>query len=57
MTYTAASVACDRLTQDHALIGAYIVAVLLAALICFLWIAQDLARYFAIGLIRLPPVF
>jgi hypothetical protein len=47
----------DRLTQDYALIGACIVAVLLAALICFLWIAPDLAMYFATGLIRLPPVF
>jgi hypothetical protein len=45
----------DRLTQDYALIGACIVAVLLAALICFLWIAPDLAMYFATGLIRLPP--
>jgi hypothetical protein len=47
----------DRLTHDYALIGASIVAVLLAALICFLWIAPDLAMYFATGLIRLPPLF
>jgi hypothetical protein len=38
-------------------IGAGIVAFLLAALIWFLWIAPDLAMYFATGLIRLPPVF
>jgi hypothetical protein len=47
----------DRLAHDHALIGACIVAVLLATLIWFLWIAPDLAMYFATGLIRLPPVF
>jgi hypothetical protein len=46
----------DRLTHDYALTGG-IVAVLLAALIWFLWIAPDLANYFATGLIRLPPVF
>ena len=37
----------DRLTHDYTLIGACIVAVLFAALIWFLWIAPDLARYFA----------
>jgi hypothetical protein len=47
----------DRLTHDHALIGAFIVALLLAALIWFLWMAPDLAMYFATGLIRLAPVF
>jgi hypothetical protein len=47
----------DRLTHDYALIGACIVAVLLAALIWLLWIAPDLAMYFATGLIRLAPVF
>jgi hypothetical protein len=47
----------DRLTHDDALIGGLIVVFLLAALIWFLWIAPDLAMYFAIGLIRLPPVF
>jgi hypothetical protein len=47
----------DRLTQDDALIGGFIVALLLAALIWFLWIAPDLAMYFGTGLIRLPPVF
>jgi hypothetical protein len=33
----------DRLTQDYALIGACIVAFLLAALMWFLWIAPDQA--------------
>jgi|GraSoiStandDraft_14_1057315.scaffolds.fasta_scaffold832521_1 hypothetical protein len=47
----------DRLTHEDALIGGFIVAFLLAALIWFLWIAPDLAMYFATGLIRLPPVF
>ena len=47
----------DRLTHDHALIGGFIVAFLLAALMWFLSIAPDLAMYFATGLIRLPPVF
>jgi uncharacterized membrane protein len=47
----------DRLTHDRALIGGSIVVLLLAALMWFLWIAPDLARYFATGLIRLPPVF
>jgi hypothetical protein len=47
----------DRLTQDYALIGACIVAFLLAALMWFLWIAPDMAMYFATGLIRLLPVF
>jgi hypothetical protein len=47
----------DRLTHDHALIGGFIVAFLLAALIWLLWIAPDLAIYFATGLIRLLPVF
>jgi hypothetical protein len=47
----------DQLTHDRALIGGFIVALLLAALMWFLWIAPDLARYFATGLIRLPPVF
>jgi hypothetical protein len=47
----------DRLKHDYALIGAGIVAFLLAALIWLLWIAPDLAMYFATGLIRLPPVF
>jgi hypothetical protein len=47
----------DRLTDNYALIGAGIVSFLLAALIWFLWIAPDLAMYFATGLIRLPPVF
>jgi hypothetical protein len=46
----------DRVPPDHASIGV-IVAVLLAALIWFLWFAPDLAMYFATGLIRLPPVF
>jgi len=39
----------DRLTHDYALIGGFIVAVVLAALIWFLWIAPDLAVYFATG--------
>jgi hypothetical protein len=47
----------DRLTHDYALIGACIVGVLLAALISVLWIAPDLAMYFATGLIRLRPLF
>jgi hypothetical protein len=47
----------DRLKHDYALIGAGIMVVLLAALISFLWIAPDLAMYFATGLIRLPPLF
>jgi hypothetical protein len=47
----------DRLTDDHALIGVFIVAFLLAALMWFLWIAPDLAIYFATGVIRPPPVF
>jgi hypothetical protein len=42
----------DRLTHDHALIGGFIVAFLLAALMWFLWIAPELAMYFAAGLIR-----
>jgi hypothetical protein len=45
------------LTHDDALIGGFIVAFLRAALMWFLWIAPDLAMYFATGLIRLPPVF
>jgi hypothetical protein len=47
----------DRLTHDHALIGACIAAALLAALIWCLWIAPDLAMYLGTGIIRLPPVF
>jgi hypothetical protein len=47
----------DLLTQDDALIGGFIVAFLLAALMWFLWIAPGLAMYFASGLIRLPPLF
>ena len=47
----------DRLTDDHALIGGFVVALLLAAVMWFLWIVPDLAMYFATGLIRLPPVF
>jgi hypothetical protein len=43
----------DRLTQDYALIGGFIVVVLLAALIWFLWLAPDLA----LGLIRFPSQF
>jgi hypothetical protein len=39
----------DRLTHDDALIGGLIVAFLLAALMWFLWIAPDLAMYFATG--------
>src|SRR5262249_48323210 len=46
----------NRVPPDYASIGV-IVAVLLAALIWFLWFARDLAMYFAAGLIRLPPVF
>jgi hypothetical protein len=44
----------DRVKHDYALIGAVIVAFLLVALIWFLWVAPDLAMYFATGLIRLP---
>jgi hypothetical protein len=47
----------DRLTDDYALVGGFIVAFLLATLMWFLWIASDLAMYFATGLIRLPPLF
>src|SRR5262249_39713373 len=47
----------DRLKHDYALIGACIVAVLLAALTWFLWMAPDLAIYFATGIIRPPPMF
>jgi hypothetical protein len=43
----------DRLTQDYALIGGFIVVVLLAALISFLWLAPDLA----LGLLQFPSLF
>ena len=47
----------DRLTHDHVLIGAFILAFLIAALIWFLWFTPNLAMHFATGVIRLPPVF
>ena len=47
----------DRLTHDDVLLGAFILAFLIAALIWFLWFAPDLAMHFATGVIRLPPVF
>jgi len=43
--------------HDHALIGACIAAVPLAALILFLWIVPVLAMYFGTGIIRLPPPY
>jgi hypothetical protein len=44
----------DHLTHDYALIGGCIMAVLLAALILFLWMRPDLIMYLGTGLIRLP---